>query len=119
MMLGGLGGLGASDRSVLITRRMDKGLTIFSLTSGQAIRELSPEQATDFHGFVAAGVLFAATGTQQGVNLFTMDGQLVTTLVHSRAKDWDMNLMGRIGRQDPIIDVGASDDGQTVATARK
>lgn len=113
------GGSTAPDRNVLITQRPNKGLTILSLASGKAIRELDPEQARDFRGFVAAGTLLAATGTQPGVSLFTLDGQLVTTLVQSRAKDWDLNQMGVTGRQDPIIDVGASDDAQTVVTARK
>lgn len=109
-----------SNEQILASARVKDPKTLKHLpTSVLAVRKLSPEQASDFQRFVAAGMLFAATGAQQGVNLFTLDGQLVTVLVHSRAKDWDVNLMGKIGRQDPIIDVGASDDGQTIVTGRK
>lgn len=106
-------------RKAIITRRKDKGLAIYSLRDGKIIREMDAGLANHFIGFIAEGTVFAASGTKSGPNIFTIDGEHVTILTHSRAKDWDPTRMGTIGRQTPILDIGASKDGNTIVTARK
>lgn len=106
-------------RKAIITRRKDNGLAIYSLRDGKTIREMDAELANHFIGFIAEGTVFVARGTKSGPNIFTIEGEHVTTLTHSRAKDWDLTRMGTIGKQTPIVDIGASKDGNTIVTARK
>lgn len=106
-------------RKAIVTRRKGKGLAIYSLRDGKTIREMDPALANRFIKFIAEGTAFVASGTKSSPNIFTIEGEYVTTLTHSRAKDWDLTKMGTIGKQTPILDIGASKDGNTIVTARK
>lgn len=117
------GGAGAA--GLLVTRRArDGGLTLRDLDSGALIRTLEARLGSVFLGWLPGPRLLhlaAADAAGAGVRsrLLSLDGQPLLHLGDALAADWRLDEMGQVGRQDPVVALAASADGQRIATARQ
>ncbi len=100
---------------VLVVMSASGDLEIYDLKRGAMTSRLPK---SNFLGF-ATGNRFLVINGPDGRHLYSIGGHRLLTLEHSRTTDWDLGAMGDVARQMPIIDVGASEDGTVLVTARK
>jgi len=104
---------------VLAVTLANGSIEIRDLQRGAVSGQLPKSEVRSFLGFTGGDRFLSIAGTDGHPHLFSIGGSRVVVLEHGRTKDWDLEAMGDVSRQTPIIDVGASNDGAVLVTARK